>query len=469
MNQEKHLLNILSKSDAALLVVDEKLNLLFSNKGFWGLMKDSSFTSVKNLNEILNDHGALLPLRETIEGFFSNKDQSIDTRISLNNNVFRLFAEKIKLPEDKAVAVLHFKEEEDMAILYNIMNESMDGFDIVDDRGMFVYVNDAYLGMWGYSSREEVIGTSPVAHCADEKQAYKMIDIVNTQGNSRFQFKAKRKDGSLFDVLMHISKYTDSNGRAYYSGFSRDITERLAQEAELKRKQEELLKTEKQRGMLELMQNFAHRINTPLGASISMVSLLQDIQGKNIDSDEEMIKHALDLLAQSNKSLKEVADSLLYLLSLHDQVPNDEINVKSALEYAVSQITTAYSERSIGVDLNIPEDFTYIHSQDMFIEFLNSLLQFSLEQDNNSPLKIEIIVRREQDHIKITMIDYNNRFSRDVLKALESDLSLQFYSFTQSIKLYLATDIVRRGFGGILLGDVDDSDRLTLTAKLPIK
>lgn len=48
-----------------------------------------------------------------------------------------------------------------------VLESSLAGFDIVSEEGLFLYVNAAYLRLWGYERPDEVLGTSPAGHCAD--------------------------------------------------------------------------------------------------------------------------------------------------------------------------------------------------------------------------------------------------------------------------------------------------------------
>ena len=59
------------------------------------------------------------------------------------------------------------KVEIELKLKSDALEHSLNGFDIVDENGRFVYANRAYLDMWGYDSLDEIVGASPVSHCAD--------------------------------------------------------------------------------------------------------------------------------------------------------------------------------------------------------------------------------------------------------------------------------------------------------------
>ena len=113
------------------------------------------------------------------------------------------------------------------------IENSLNGFDIIDSKGKFVYVNKAYVKMWGYDNAEEIIGTSPDGHCQDPGTPRRIIETLKASGKCVIEFAAKRKDGSLFDVLMYAWVVKDNDAYEIYPTTSIDISERKIAEREL--------------------------------------------------------------------------------------------------------------------------------------------------------------------------------------------------------------------------------------------
>lgn len=118
------------------------------------------------------------------------------------------------------------KLEDELRLKSDAIETMMTGFDIVDEKGRFVYANPAYLQMWGYQSLEEILGTSPDGHCADPEMPYRIIETVQRDGYGEFDFLARRKDGTTFEVHMACRLFQDSEGQRYFTGLSTDMTER---------------------------------------------------------------------------------------------------------------------------------------------------------------------------------------------------------------------------------------------------
>jgi PAS domain S-box-containing protein len=126
-------------------------------------------------------------------------------------------------------------------LLTKAIDHSLNGFDIVDHEGKFIYVNKAHSRMFGYSDPSEIIGTSPAKLCADPTFPERLVKNLKEKGKYICELKARRKDGSEFDLLMYSRLDYDENGNEIYPTSSIDITERRKTEEEKKKVQNQLL------------------------------------------------------------------------------------------------------------------------------------------------------------------------------------------------------------------------------------
>jgi diguanylate cyclase (GGDEF)-like protein/PAS domain S-box-containing protein len=125
------------------------------------------------------------------------------------------------------------KLELELSTINKAIENSLNAFDIVDENGKFIYVNKAYVDMWGYDSADEIIGTSPLSHCEDPEFPSYIIQQLKSNGQCTTEVKAKRKDGSVFDALMYARLDFDYQGKEIYPTTSIDITERKQAELAL--------------------------------------------------------------------------------------------------------------------------------------------------------------------------------------------------------------------------------------------
>lgn len=109
----------------------------------------------------------------------------------------------------------------------NMVNSLTEAIYILDEKGLFIEVNNGATKMYGYS-REELIGQSPQTVAApgmnDLDAIKKKSAQVSETGNpARFEFWAKRKNGEIFpkDVILNKGKYF---GKDVVIAVARDIS-----------------------------------------------------------------------------------------------------------------------------------------------------------------------------------------------------------------------------------------------------
>lgn len=145
--------------------------------------------------------------------------------------------------------------ERDLKLKSGVLENSLNGFDIVNERGEFTYANRTYLKMWGYDTLGEILGTSAVGHCADPDTPRRIISTLKETGECNIEFLARRKDGTTFDVHMWARLDYDADGNEIYPSTSVDITERKRAEAALK---------EAVRARDEFISVCSHELKTPI-------------------------------------------------------------------------------------------------------------------------------------------------------------------------------------------------------------
>ena len=126
----------------------------------------------------------------------------------------------------------HKTERENQALksLYQtIIRTTMDGFWLADMQGRLLEVNEAYCQMSGYDATEllamRISDLESVGTVADTTVQIRKITAL---GEDRFEARHRRKDGSFFDVEVHV-QYQPAEGGLMVA-FLRDITARKCME-----------------------------------------------------------------------------------------------------------------------------------------------------------------------------------------------------------------------------------------------
>ena len=137
--------------------------------------------------------------------------------------------------------------------------------------GMITYVNPAFCRMVGWSAEELVGRLPPMPYWAeeylDETRDMHAKVLAGEAPIDGFEIKFKRRNGEIFDALIHEAPLIDSQGKhTGWMGSIVEITEHK-RAAELARQQEERLQASARLiTMGEMASSLAHELNQPLAA-----------------------------------------------------------------------------------------------------------------------------------------------------------------------------------------------------------
>ena len=123
--------------------------------------------------------------------------------------------------------VTEMRRGEKQLLLKNIVFEaSITANSIADKAGIITDVNPAFLALWGYKEKEEVIGKPVSFFFADENMAPSLLNILDTSGHWSGEFVARRADGSTFFAFATATKIIDDRGEKIgYQSTCLDISE----------------------------------------------------------------------------------------------------------------------------------------------------------------------------------------------------------------------------------------------------
>jgi PAS domain S-box-containing protein len=107
------------------------------------------------------------------------------------------------------------------------VDSAVSGIAIADLDGIVTYLNLACLSMWNYEKEEEALGKHAASFFADKNEADAGLRSVLEDGAWQGELKARRRDGSTFDVQVLANLVTDADDEPFCSMASFvDITER---------------------------------------------------------------------------------------------------------------------------------------------------------------------------------------------------------------------------------------------------
>ena len=135
------------------------------------------------------------------------------------------------------------KVEKDSKIFKTAVESSINAIGITDLEGKLIYVNDSCVKMWGYNSKDEILGRF-LPEFWEGDGILKTIKELREKGVASGEDVGKRKNGSLFFVQFMASIFKDEVGNpSFMFGSFFDITERKRVEEAIKLSKKEWLST----------------------------------------------------------------------------------------------------------------------------------------------------------------------------------------------------------------------------------
>ncbi|KUG24658.1 sensory transduction histidine kinase [hydrocarbon metagenome] len=131
------------------------------------------------------------------------------------------------------------KQIEDSLRLKNqVFDTSIAANSIADIDGIITEANDSFFQLWGYSSKDEVIGHPISYFLNDPDEAVAIVNALNENGSWQGNFTAKKKDGTTFIAHTMATSIRDANGNVTgYQSSVMDITEHRRAEETLREKE----------------------------------------------------------------------------------------------------------------------------------------------------------------------------------------------------------------------------------------
>lgn len=196
--------------------------------------------------------------------------------------------------------------ENELRLKSDALENSLNGFNIINENQQFIYANKAYLNMWGYENLSALQDTTLAEHIQEPGMTQNILSTLKLQGKCVIECVAKRKDGTRFDALMYAILSQDEMGREIYLTTSIDISQRKKAEAERQNLERQLQHARKMEAVGTLSGGIAHEFNNVLGIILANVELA--LTGReNKDSVEEHLKE----IRMASLRAKDVVQQLL--------------------------------------------------------------------------------------------------------------------------------------------------------------
>ncbi len=183
--------------------------------------------------------------------------------------------------------------------LESILATVPDAMVVIDEKGLIVSFSAAAERLFGWREGE-VIGTNVkrLMPNPDSERHDGYISRYLETGERRIigigrVVTGLRRDGTTFAMELAVGETTGA-GRRVFTGFCRDLTERMRTQTRLEELQSELIHIARVTGMGAMASTLAHELNQPITAVVNYVQAVKGLLAGSRARDAPMIRDALE-------------------------------------------------------------------------------------------------------------------------------------------------------------------------------
>ncbi len=330
------------------------------------------------------------------------------------------------------------KIEESEKKFRQIVNQTSEGIALSDIDGNYVFVNQAFCKMSGYTEEELLKLTVFDMRAKSQKKSVFKASKTTKQGEI-IQVILKRKNGTEYitEIVGRIIKIENTD---FVLGTIKDITERIKREEELVLSKEKA--EESNRLKTEFINNLSHEIRTPMNGILGFAELLG-----NSKLSEQKRQFYINIIQNSGNQLLRIIDDILEISRLGTkQVKTFEVEVcinNLLLHlFSIFDFTAKENLTPLYLKNQLTDKASTIYTDDTKLnKILSNLLENSLKFTNSGFVEFGYQLLEIDDNI------YMQIYVKDTgIGIHETQQKIIFERFSQ------ADNILSQKFGGLGLG-----------------
>lgn len=243
----------------------------------------------------------------------------------------------------------------------SILNSTIDGVIVINQKGAIEFCNNAICSMLGYSNKEleglavetllpEAIRHAHINHRSSYMDMPEELKRVTNQGR---RFTALRKDGTAFPVAIALNP-TEIDGEQYICASMQDLTEVESQALKLEQSQ-------KMEALGEMVSGIAHNFNNVLAGITGQAYLIS----RNESLSESGVARIESINSLSKKAASIIRQLLIYARHHEIQFENFKLGDITREIVQIAKITVP---EKISIRLNESKNNFLIHGVKSQIE-----------------------------------------------------------------------------------------------------
>ncbi len=290
---------------------------------------------------------------------------------------------------------------------YRTLTETAsDAIITIDEASKIIYVNEAVEEMFGYKP-EELTGKNLTVLMPERFRSQHNEGISRYLRTSRkhiswaaIELPGKHKSGAEIPLELSFGTF-EKEGRRFFTGIARDISERKRAETALMRSREERFAE-----LERVRKRIATDLHDDIGSSLTQISLLSEVVNQRISTSEKRITEPLGMIAETSRELVDSMSDIVWAINPQKDTLSDLMGRMH--RFAADVLTAANinlkwqspdSDADIPIGANVRREIFLI-----FKESINNMVKHSGCTEGN------LEVRLNDESLELIMRDNGKGF-----------------------------------------------------------
>jgi two-component system, LuxR family, sensor kinase FixL len=356
--------------------------------------------------------------------------------------------------------------------LRSILDTVPDAMIVIDGHGIIQLFSTAAERLFGYDEQEAIgRNVSELMPEPDRSRHDGYIARYQSTGERHIIgigriVTGRRRNGTTFPMHLSIGEM-QSEGKVYFTGFVRDLTEHQQTQARLQELQSELVHVSRLSAMGEMASALAHELNQPLAAISNYMKGSRRLLAGSADPNATKIEHAMDRAAEQALRAGQIIRRLRDFVSRGESEKRVE-SLSKLIEEAGALGLAGAREQNVQLRFNLnPEADLVLADRVQIQQVLVNLFRNALEAMAQSPQRelIATNIRVADDMIEIAVSDTGTGFHDDV----KPNLFQTFFTTKETgmgVGLSISRSIIE-AHGGRMWAENNDMGGATFRFTLP--